>query len=109
MSEIFNRIDSLMKEQKKQYKELNDYLKLGKKTYDNWKNNRSSTYLKYLNEISSFLNVTPNYLLNGIDDSKELTSALEIELLQLFRSLEEKNQRWLLDVVKKMICGVQPA
>ena len=86
MNDVFDRIDSLMKSQKKQYKELNEYLNLGKKTYDNWKTGKSSTYLKYLNEIAKFLNVTPNYLLNGVDEKAEITNVLEIELLRLFRS-----------------------
>lgn len=107
MTEIFSRIDSLMKSQKKQYKELNDYLNLGKKTYDNWKTGKSSTYLKHLNDIARFLNVTPNFLLNGIDETAELKSSLEIELLGLFRSLEESKQRWFLDAIRPMIIGLK--
>lgn len=106
MNDVFDRIDSLMKSQKKQYKELNEYLNLGKKTYDNWKTGKSSTYLKYLNEIAKFLNVTPNYLLNGVDEKAEITNVLEIELLRLFRSIEESNQKWLLSVIQKMITGI---
>ena len=34
-NEIFDRIDKLMKIQNKQQKEMNEYLKLNQKTYDN--------------------------------------------------------------------------
>ena len=104
--EVFDRIDALMKSQGKHYKALNDYLNLGKKTYDNWKNGRSTTYLNHLNEIAKFLDVTPNYLLNGIDEKAELSNVLEIEMLRLFRALDEANQKWLLEVIQKMIVGL---
>ena len=65
--DVFVRIDQLMKTQKKKKKDLNDYLGLTHSTYDNWKNGSSESFLKHIDRIAEFLNVTPNYLLRGTD------------------------------------------
>ena len=65
MDTTLERIDNLMHEQKKQYKELNEYLGVGKTTYAAWKNGMSKSYFKHIDEIALFLGVSPNYLIDG--------------------------------------------
>ena len=99
---VFERIDSLMEQQERQHKELHEHLKLGERTYNNWKNGKSSTYLQHIDEIAKFLGVTPNYLITG-DDKYSSPNKIEEELIDLFRTLSETRQRWLLNVVKAII------
>ena len=101
---VFERIDSLMKQQGRQHKELNEYLKLGERTYNNWKTGKSSTYLQHIDEIATFLGVSPNYLITG-NDKYSSSNALEDELLDVFRPLSEQKQRWILNIVKTVIAG----
>jgi len=107
MDEVFRRIDNLMKDQKRQQKDLNEYLNLGIRTYDNWKSGKSTSYLKHLNSIANFLHVTPNYLIRGVEDDEP--NVLENELLNLFRSVNESRQQWLINVFRAMISGIEPS
>ena len=99
---VFERIDSLMNQQGRQHKELIDYLKLGERTYNNWKTGKSSTYLQHIDEIATFLGVSPNYLIAG-KDIYPSSNKLEEELLDVFRRLSVPKQRWILNIVKTII------
>jgi transcriptional regulator with XRE-family HTH domain len=99
---VFERIDSLMKQQGKQQKEMNEYLHLGQRTYDNWKAGKSSTYLQHLDEIANYLGVTPNYLING-QESYNLLDTTEGELIDMFRSLSDSKKRFALNMVKLLL------
>ena len=103
---VFERIDQIMREKKHQNKELLDYLHLGPCTYDNWKNQRSSSYLKYMNEIAKFLGVTPNYLMSG--EKEEEFSFDEGALVKLYRTLSEKRKIALTVFLKAWIPETNP-
>ena len=97
--DIFNRIDTLMKQQKKQQKEMNEHLHLGQRTYDNWRAGKSSSYLQHLDEIARFLGVTPNYLITG-QESYDLLSVSEGELIDMFRSFSESKKNFAMNMFK---------
>ena len=78
---------------------MNEYLKLNQKTYDNWKAGKSSSYLKYLHEIATFLGVTPNYLIYGEEKFSDI-SEFEQEILNALRPLSENYQRIVLRLIK---------
>ena len=51
-------------------------------------------YLKHIDEIAEFLEVSPGYLLRGIEDGPEegTKAAVEDEMLRVFRKLSPKKQ-----------------
>ena len=67
VDDAFARIDHLMRQQNRKNKDLNDFLGLTKSTYDGWKRGTSKSFMKYLDRIAEYMNVTPNYLLCGTD------------------------------------------
>ena len=66
-SEVFERIDELMKSCGKKKSELKRFLGFPRSTYDNWRSGKSKSYMKYIDKIAIFLDVTPGYLLFGKD------------------------------------------
>ena len=105
MDSTLERIDQLMKTQKKQYKELNEFLGMGKSTYDNWKKGISRSYYKHLDKIAIFLGVTPNYLIMGPSNSQETPKddqlyMAEKELIDLFRKMTKSQMDILLGVAR---------
>lgn len=53
----------LLQEQGKQQKELTDYLGVGKQTVSDWKNGKTKSYLKHIDKIAYFFNVSIDHLL----------------------------------------------
>ncbi len=61
--DIINRISALLEEQNKSQKDLTDYLGVEKSVFSTWKKNKSKSYMKYINQIAEFFNVSVDYLL----------------------------------------------
>ena len=103
--EVLYRIDNLLAKNNVQQQELIDYLGLAKGAYSNWKRMTSNSYLSYLEEISFFFHVSPNFLVTGKEDlaSEEKLFALtsdEEELIELFRKIHKKNIPMVLRIMK---------
>ena len=78
--------------------DLIDYLGLANGTFTSWRYKGGKSYLLHIDKIAEFLEVTPNYLLKGIDENvnKDTLSAIEIELISLFRRMEiDKRQTFI--------------
>lgn len=78
-------------------KDLLEYLGLHPNNYSEWKAGRKRSYLLYIDEIASFLNVSPTYLLRGAVDDPD-----EIELIRLYRTLDEPKRKRLLQTAAGM-------
>ncbi len=63
--DILDRILSLLGD--REQKELTDYLGLKSVAFSDWKSGKSSSYRKYLIEISEFFGVSIDYLVYGDD------------------------------------------
>ena len=65
-----DKIQALLKEQKKTQKDLMDYLGLEKSTFTTWKSPKSKnkSYKKYIKEIAEFLGGSTDYLLGTEQD-----------------------------------------
>ena len=63
-------LDELTKQNKNQ-KELCDFLGIKKSNFSDWKKGKSKSYKKYLPEISKFLNVPIDYLVNPTDNKHQ--------------------------------------
>ena len=59
----FDKIDALLKQQKKKQIQLTDFLGLNKNAYSDWKIGRTTSYTKHLSRIAEFFDVTVDYLL----------------------------------------------
>ena len=59
----FDRIDLLLKQQKKKQTELTNFLGVTKNAYTDWKSGRIKSYTKHLSRIAEFFDVTVDYLL----------------------------------------------
>lgn len=100
---VLIRIMELLKEQNKTQKELTDYLNLHPNTFNNWKYANTQSYLKRLDDISDFLNVTPGYLIKGntVGADEEGLTPLEIKLTKKIKTLTIDQQKALLNLIDK--------
>ena len=106
--DTFNRIEALLAFNNQKQKELTDYLGLQKGTFTKWRNGENQSYLKYVNGIATFFNVSVDYILGNTDiknkpaaDSDELNlNDNEREALDLFKSLPPDAQTTVLKFLK---------
>ena len=98
---VFVRIDQLLHDQGKQQKELIDYLSMARNTYVNWKTQKNKSYMKHINEIADFFNISPNYLIRG-DEPRGNNSDYENELIRHFRKLNSQNSKIIFDLIKAL-------
>ena len=106
MNEIFERIDKTVKEKGIKKKELNDYLGLSHSTYNNWANGSNESYLKYIDKIAEYLEVSPNYLLRGTEVSSSYEvkhNEQEEQLLRLYRSLSVREAKLFIILMETYI------
>lgn len=68
--EVLTRILLLLEQQQKQQKDLADFLGINRNNITDWKSGKSKSYNKYLYQIATYLNTTPEYL-KGETDIKE--------------------------------------
>ena len=99
---IVLRIINLLKSKNKTDKELSDHLKLTHGITTAWKYGGSKSYRPHINEIAEFLEVSPNYLLRGIDEDVNLAtlSEAEITLIKGFRSVDSDGKRHIMEMVQ---------
>ena len=66
---------------------------------------KSKSYLKHIDEIADFLDVSPSYLLRGIEDgpNEGTKAAVEDEMLRVFRNLSPKKQECVLQVARTLL------
>ena len=103
INEVFDRIDHLMRQQNKKNKDLNEFLGLKKSTYDGWKRGTSKSFMKYIDRIAEYLNVTPNYLLCGTNViKKEVTVRTQAEdrILYLLQKIPDNEIMRLVQIVE---------
>lgn len=102
---ILHTLDIIFEELKKQGKtqiQLCEFLGIKKQASTDWKSGKSSSYKKYLPEISDFLEVPIDYLLgnkNTISENKERLSEQEKTLLESFRSTTELGRQRIIQAV----------
>ena len=102
---VFERMERLLRDQGKTKQSLGKRLGLSRGTYSNWKLGKSKSYLKQIDVIAEFLDVSPNYLLRGIEDAPEsgTQNLIEDELLRVFRKLGSRKQECLVQVARTLL------
>jgi transcriptional regulator with XRE-family HTH domain len=100
---VLLRILALLKQQNKSQKNLTDYLGLHPNTFNNWKYQNTQSYLKYLDKIADYLDVSPGYLIRGntVGADTEDYTPLESKLINEIRVLSSEQQQALLTLIKE--------
>ena len=98
---VLNRILDLLKQQKKTEKDLINYLGLANGTFTGWKYKGQNTFLKNIGKMSEYFDVSPNYLLRGIDDeiNVQTLSIQEIKLVQGYRRMNDLEKKNVMETV----------
>jgi transcriptional regulator with XRE-family HTH domain len=102
---VLKRILALLKEQNKTQKNLIDFLGVHPNTFHQWKYSNSKGYMTRINDIASFLNVTPGYLLQGnvLSADIEGLTPREMEMIRILRKLNDEQQKAVLNCLKKFV------
>ena len=102
---VFERIERLLADRGKSQQSMLADLGMSRSAYANWKSGQSKSYLKRIDGIAKFLEVSPNYLLRGIENEcvEEPYTAAEDELIRLFRQLNEERQECVIQVVRVLL------
>lgn len=105
MDPVFSRIEYLLSSQDKSQQQLLAALHVNRSAYSNWKQGRSKSYLKRIDEIAEFLDVSPVYLLRGITPREDEVerSAAEDEMIRIFRQLSENRQELMIQIGRTLM------
>lgn len=90
---IIERIQALLKEQKKTKKELCDYLGVSPTNFGNWASGRNISFMKYLHAIAKFFNVSIEYL-SGESDEQKSPSNEELKVALFGGDAEVTDEMW---------------
>lgn len=84
-----DNIIACLKQQNKTQKDLTNHLGLSNKSFTAWKSGLSSSYNKYLPQISEFLGVSIDYLLGKSDEAQFMPSDINnsITLIPIYESI----------------------
>ena len=106
---IVLKIMELLKIQGKTEKELTDHVGLSNTTFTKWKYKGLKSYRKHLDKIAEFLEVTPEYLTEGVDDIINLgtMTTSELKLLQLYRKMGDDAKETLLKTAGMFVGAAQ--
>lgn len=91
MSELAERIFTLLRERKIEQKELARLVGTTDKTVSAWKNGRSQSYTKYLPQIAEVLDTSVEHLLTG--EGKKPAPASAPDFWVKFNSLSPEGQK----------------
>lgn len=86
---IGERIIHLLKEKRKKQVDLANYLNVSPSTINGWANANKNPASETIIPICEFLEVSPEYLLTGIEKSSPLLRDDELELLKYYNALPE--------------------
>lgn len=98
-----DKIIMLLDQQKKNQKDLTDYLHLEKSVFSAWKSGKSKSYMKHLPKIADFLGTSVDHLINDL--SEETLDEDLILLNRAAKSMTPENRKKLLSIAKMFFEG----
>ena len=103
-SPILFRITELLIQKGISQKQLLEQLGLKTGMYTVWKANQSDSYLKYIDQIVTFLDTSPTYLLRGEADITDTLPDEEgtCELMQIYQRLNSEQKKQLIDIARSI-------
>ena len=92
------RIEDQLRLQRKTAKSLIEYLGLANGTFTSWKYRNMKTYTKHIDKIAEYLEVSKEYLLEGIDPvlSADKLTSTDLKLLKMFHEMGNEQQKWFM-------------
>ena len=92
------KIMELLKVQGKTEKDLTEYIGVANTTFTKWKYKGVKSYRKYVDKIAEYLEVTPGYLTEGVDDLINVSTMTtsELRLIQMYRRMSTDAKETLL-------------
>ena len=102
------KIMELLKVQGKTEKDLTEYIGVANTTFTKWKYKGVKSYRKYVDKIAEYLEVTPGYLTEGVDDLINVSTMTtsELRLIQMYRRMSTDAKETLLRTAGHFV-GVQ--
>lgn len=82
----------LLKENNKEQKELCDFIGIRQQIFTDWKSGRLKSYLKHIEKIALFFNVSTDYLLGLSEDKENADPVKEVsvdEVLSLYDGMTD--------------------
>lgn len=103
--QVLERIERLPDDHGESKQNLLEYLWMNRSTYSNWRLGKSRSYLKHIDEIATFLDIFPSYLIRGIEDglAEGTIAAVEDEMLRVFSELSPKKKECVLQVARALL------
>lgn len=94
-NEIVIRIIKTMEKRGIRQKELMNSIGIAANAFSKWKYDNNKSYLKHIDGIAKYLNVTTNYLLYGITDELKTKNYSEedIELFDIIHDLKPERKQ----------------
>lgn len=87
--DILDKIDELLYQKKCTQRQLSAFLGVNENVYSKWKSGTSKSYMKYIDRIADFLEVSADYLL-GNKKSSDIKSELDKICINLSPADKEK-------------------
>ena len=99
--DVFANILAELKKGRHSQKELAEFLGVTPQVFSDWKAGRNMSYMKHVEKISEFLEVSVDYLLgkNGAKKEPVQTDKLDFPV-ELFKQLSETQQRGIMDMIE---------
>lgn len=98
-NDVVVRMEQIMKEKSISQRKLMLDLKLSSTSFTRWKYEGGKSYLRYIEQIADYLDVSVNFLLYG---EEKLTisdlSPQEVDLIKSFRSMTKNQQCNILEI-----------
>ena len=98
---VIDRIEELLKLHKKTKKDLLAFLGLESSMFTKWRYEGGKSYMKYIVDISNYLHVSVEYLLNGISESDTMiyVDKEELNLIKSYRILDSYKKELVINLV----------
>ena len=99
---VLLRIMELLKAKQITEKEMLASLGYSSSTFTKWKYNNVRTYRDHINEIADYLEVSSEYLTQGVDDfvNMDTISSSELQLLKYYRKMGNEERNCLLETAR---------
>jgi len=94
--ESLNRIIGLLTERGIEQKTLSDYLGISAQAISQWKSGANKSYIRHINKIAEFFNVSADYLL-GKDEIKNRPTPDDVERFNII--MKDDKMRALIDMI----------
>lgn len=103
---VVERILNMMDQRGISQREMASMLGISEGSFSKWKNQGSKSYSKYIEQLSSILNVPVSYIISGdIDGDKKGAELMYSEntrtMIRMFDDMNEKEQMFFLETMKR--------